>query len=49
MVVSPTIKFKVLVFQYERILKDIHAFKERSGEIDFFLGKVRFQFYEPEF
>lgn len=47
--ISPSMRYKVLIIQYERIFQNIYIFMDRKEEINFLLGKLDISFYEPEF
>ena len=47
-------QFKVLIFQYERIVSSIASIREQTDVqrpkiIDMFLGKIQLYLFEPEF
>lgn len=36
-IIAPSMKFRILMYQYKRILSDISMFKDRKTEIEFIL------------
>lgn len=46
--ISPSLNFKVLLFQYQLILKSLNIFKNQKEAIDFLIYKITLEFSQPE-
>ena len=46
--IAPSMKFRILMFQYKRILAKISMFKDKQDEIEFLLQRIGICFFEPE-
>lgn len=47
-IIAPSMKFRILMFQYKRILQNVSTFKDKHTEIDFLLQRIDVRFFEPE-
>lgn len=45
---SPSIRFKVLMIQYNRVLEEVHYFKDNREAIDYLIQRIEVNFFEPE-
>lgn len=46
--IAPSMKFRILMFQYKRVLEKISMFRDKQDEIEFLLQRIGICFYEPE-
>lgn len=46
--ISPSLNFKVLLFQYQIILKSLNIFKNQKDAIDFLIYKIVLEYSVPE-
>ena len=47
-IIAPSMKFRILMFQYKRILSNVSMFKDKKNEIEFLLQRIGICFFEPE-
>lgn len=46
--ITPSMRFRVLMIQYTKVLKKVSIFRERKKEMEFLLRRIEINFFEPE-
>jgi len=47
-IISPSMRYRVLIFQYKRVLINMSLFKEKEMQLDYVLQRIEISFHEPE-
>lgn len=47
-IISPSMRYRVLIFQYKRVLINMSLFKEKETQLDYVLQRIEISFHEPE-
>ena len=46
--ILPSIKFKVLMFQYRSVLENVNFFEGNTKVIDYLVNRIEVSFFQPE-
>lgn len=46
--ITPSMRYRVLMIQYTKVLKKVSIFREKQKEMEFILRRIEIGFYEPE-
>lgn len=48
MILSPSIRYKVLILLYKHVLSGVHFFKKHKKAVEYLVQRIDVQFLEPE-
>ena len=46
--ITPSMRYRVLMIQYTKVLRKVSIFRERKKEMEYVLRRIEIGFYEPE-
>lgn len=46
--ITPSMRFRVLMIQYTKVLKKVSIFRDCKHEMEYLLRRIEINFFEPE-